>query len=530
MAQSGDVIAPGAVVANANADPKTKKLLERYGKAVTRRKPWETLWQDCYDYSMPQREGFSDQGTGDDRMDNIFDETAVVGVQEGASRLQSGLCPAFTKWTKLESGPSIPADQKDAASRGLEEIEADFFDTINHSNFQSEFYEAMLEIFIGTAPLLIEENDEPDRPVRFTAVPLTQVWLERDPFDGIGAVFHAPKLRAGDLLVKWPKANITSDDLKKLIADEPDKEVDVVCCTYRDWSVKSEEVNRLCVIVKQYEDLIYEEEFRGEGSNPWIVGRWSKSAGEVYGRGPLLNALPAIRTLNLTVQLILENAELAISGMWQGDDDGVLNPDTIRLVPGTIVPKAPGSQGLQPLETPGRFDVADMIIEKMQHNVRKALYNETLGPREGTPPSATEVSERMADLARQIGAPFGRIMSEMIEPLVRRVLYIRRKQGAIKIPRIGGRYVVVRPTAALAKAQRFDDISNESHFYMTIAQLYGPEMVALVSKPEEVTARFADLFQVSKTPLRTKIEVKDLMEKLQAAMQQQQQAPAQPPA
>ena len=240
-----------------------------------------------------------------------------------------------------------------------------------------------------------------------------------------------------------------------------------------------------------------------------------------------MNALPAVRVLNLTVQLILENAELAITGMWQGDDDGVLNPDTIRLVPGTIVPKAPGSNGLQPLETPGQFDVAQMILDDMRHNVRKALYNETLGPREGTPPSATEVTERMADLARQIGAPYSRILSGAIEPVVRRVLYIRRKQGAIKIPRIGGRFITIRPTAALAKAQRYDDISNETRYYGTIAQIFGPEMVPLIAKPEEVAGRLADLFQVKKEPLRTKIEVKALMDQLKQAMAQQAAPPPQ---
>jgi hypothetical protein len=519
-----DTIAPGAPPVAQEGDGKTKKLLQRYDRAISRRKAWETMWQDCYDYGLLQREGFFANSDGEERMDRVFDETAIVGVQEFASRLQSGVCPAFVRWLKLESGPSVPEDKKEAVARGLEQIEQDFFDVIDHSNFNQEIFEAFLELSVSNAALLVEENDEPDRPVRFTAVPLTQLWIERDPFGGVGAVFYAPKLRAGDLMVKWPKAQIHSKDLQEVIDKEPDREVDVVCVTYRDWSIRTEEVNKLCIIVKQYEDTIFEEEFKGEGSNPWIVGGWSRSAGEVYARGPMVSALPAIRTLNLTVQLILENAELAVSGMWQADDDGVLNPDTIRLVPATVIPKAPGSQGLQPLETPGNFDVAQMILDEMRHNVRKALYNETLGPREGTPASATEVAERMADLARQIGSPFGRIMSEIIEPLVRRVLYIRRKQGAIQIPRIGGKYVTIRPTAALAKAQRFDDINNERQFYETIGVMFGPEMVALVSKPEEVAARFADLYQVAKGPLRTKIEVKALMEQLKQAMAQAQAA------
>jgi len=36
----------------------------------------------------------------------------------------------------------------------------------------------------------------------------------------------------------------------------------------------------------------------------------------VYGRGPVFNAMAAIKTTNLTVELILQNAQMAISGIY----------------------------------------------------------------------------------------------------------------------------------------------------------------------------------------------------------------------
>ena len=53
-----------------------------------------------------------------------------------------------------------------------------------------------------------------------------------------------------------------------------------------------------------YEHKIVETTFKGLGSNPYIIYRWSKCAGEVYGRGPLQLALPAIKTSNLVIELI----------------------------------------------------------------------------------------------------------------------------------------------------------------------------------------------------------------------------------
>ena len=45
-----------------------------------------------------------------------------------------------------------------------------------------------------------------------------------------------------------------------------------------------------------------------------------------------------IKTLNKTLELLLKNASLAISGIYTAADDGVLNPNNIRITPGAIIP------------------------------------------------------------------------------------------------------------------------------------------------------------------------------------------------
>ena len=66
--------------------------------------------------------------------------------------------------------------------------------------------------------------------------------------------------------------------------------------------------------------------------------------GQVYGRSPVMKALPDIKTANKVVELILKNTTIAVASIWQADDDGVLNLANIKLVPGTIIPKAVGSR------------------------------------------------------------------------------------------------------------------------------------------------------------------------------------------
>jgi len=230
-----------------------------------------------------------------------------------------------------------------------------------------------------------------------------------------------------------------------------------------------------------------------------------------------MNAMPAVKTCNLTVQLILENAQMAISGVYTLEDDGVINPDTIQLLPGTIVPVAPGSNGLKAIGAAGNFDVAQLVLSEMRMNIRKALYNDMLGNPDKTPMSATEVSQRMADLSRQIGSAFGRLQAEMVNPVLRRVVYILKRQGRISLPTVNGREVKVRSTSPLAQAQAQQDIVAFDRFMELVGGRFGPQLVNLLVKSEEAAKYLSDKFGVPERLLRSDQERADLVAKITQA-------------
>jgi len=260
----------------------------------------------------------------------------------------------------------------------------------------------------------------------------------------------------------------------------------------------------------------------GVGSNPFICFRWSKCAGEVYGRGPLMNALSAIKTTNLTIEMILQNAQMAIAGIYQMDDDGIVNPDTIQLVPGSIIPKAMGSAGLQPIQPAGRLDFAQFNLSDMRNNIKKALYNDMLGNPDKTPASATEVAERMADLSRRIGSAFGRLQAELVQPVLQRVIYILKKQGRIDLPTVNGREVKIKSISPLAQAQANQDITSVARFLELIQGRFGPELMQLLINPEQTAAFLAKKFGVPDSLIRDESERTQLAQMAQQMAQQQQ--------
>jgi hypothetical protein len=506
-------------------DPIAKNYLKRYESAKAKRENFVPLFEECYEYALPQRESFYHETIGQRRDDKIFDETAVVGVQEFASRLQSGLVPNFARWADLMAGSEVPKEQRDSVDNELDAVTEYVFEIIQNSNFAQEVHESFMDLAVGTGVLVCEEGDALS-PVRFSAIPLPHVILDTGPDDRIDHVFRERKgIRFDQIQILYPSAKLTGE-LEHMAKNSGDMKTTILEVVCRDYSTPNVEAHLYYAICMATKTVIMSYKMDGVGSNPFICFRWSKCAGEVYGRGPLINALSAVKTTNLTIELILENAQMAISGIYQMEDDGVVNPDTINLVPGTIIPKAMGSAGLQPIQAAGRFDVAQLVLSDMRTNIKRALYNDMLGNPDKTPASATEVAERMADLSRRIGSAFGRLQAELVQPVLQRVIYILKKQGRIEVPTVNGREVKIRSSSPLAQAQANQDITSVSRFLELTNAAFGPEAMQVLINSEETAVYLAKKFGVPDTLIRDEQERRQIV----AMMQQMQQAQAAAPA
>ena len=479
---------------------------------------WKDKYEEAYEYTMPQRESFYEETVGERRTDKIFDETAVVGIQEFASRLQAGICPTYGRWANFEAGSDIPPDSKPDVNEQLDAITEYVFEVLGGSNFNQEIHECFMDLAIGTGVLLVEEGDALN-PIKFNAVPLPRVMLNNGPDNKVDTVFRKRKISYDKLMIAYPKAEM-SENMMRIIEQKKSEKATIVEGVFKMYDEPNVEKYKYCVVCMNEKEFIYETEFVGTGSNPYIVFRWNKASGEVYGRGPVFNAMAAIKTTNLTVELILQNAQMNISGIYTYEDDGVINPDNISLVPGSLIPVAPNSRGLIPLNAAGKFDVAQLVLGDMRQNIKKALYMESLGRPEGTPMSATEVSERMADLSRQIGSSFGRLQNELIEPLLRRIIRILTKQGRIEIPRIDNREVTVISQSPLSQAQHQQDVATVNNFNAILAQTFGPQILNMIVKQDEVARYLAEKLGLPEKLIRDSNEQQALVSELQNMAQQ----------
>lgn len=450
---------------------KPDELIRRAEVAQRKKDLFEDLYRDAYEFALPQRQLYGyweGNSVGNKKMARVFDSTAINSTQRFANRLQSGIFPPQRKWSRLEPGLDIPQDKKTQAQSILDLYNEKMFSVIKQSNFDIAIGEFLLDLSVGTACMLVQPGDDVS-PINFIPVPMFLVAYEEGANGMVDKIYRRMRMKAESINQQWRDATIP-ESLANRIEAKPTDEVELLEATVYD-----DDQGDWCYHVI---DKVSKEEivYRRMKSSPWVISRYMKVAGEIYGRGPLLTALPDIKTLNKTLELLLKNASLAVAGVYTAADDGVLNPQTVRITPGAIIPVArnggPQGESLRALPRAGDFNVSQIVINDLRQNIKRTLLDESLPPDNMSARSATEVVERMKELAQNLGSAFGRLINETMIPLVSRILQVMDERGLIDLPlRVNGLEVKVSPVAPLAMAQNMEEVNSVMQFMQITASL-----------------------------------------------------------
>jgi hypothetical protein len=507
-----------------------RAFLKRYERNRTLRDGMRHVLDECYEFTRPLLER-STQGTENTELDTsrLFNGTAGQELQGFASQIIEDLWPSNARPFDLEAGPDVPPDQVTENNRRLADWADDIISTANNSDFRTVAGEAAMDFGIGTGCFLVEEGDY-ETPLLHTHVPLTEAVFSVGPRGVIDGMYRCLKRQLDDLPGEFPDATLPPGVMQAM-AQNGETPCELIEGTWRDWSERGTETWRyMCVLKSPEETVLKEGMWQGSGSCPFVAFSFTRRGREPVGRGPIQELLPDIRTLNKLAELVLENADLAIGGMWQYDDDGVMNPETIKLQTGTLIPRAAGSRGLEPLQSPARFDVSQLVVRDLETKIRNGLYAADLGPTNQTPRSATEVMQRTVDRARRMAGPSGRLLVELLFPYVRRVAWIRQRQLGEKLPAFDGRQIRILPRGPLTRAQAQDEVLRFANFNQIMQQTFGPQATALQINGDEAAPWLASKIGVAPKLIRDQAEKKALAESIAALAQQAQAAGIDPAA
>ena len=499
----------------------TEVLKKRYKKAQTHKEQWRAIYEEAYEYALPMRnlyDGYYEQSTpGQNKMKRVFDSTAIHSTARFANRLQSSLFPPQRAWCRLSPGNEIPQEREIETQQVLDFYSERMFSVMNQSGFDLAMGEFLLDLAVGTAVMLIQPGDELT-PIRYTAIPSYHVTFDEGPNGNVDTVYRKFRRPFRVIDKEWPDAEMPEEMIRKY-QEDPTEMVELLEATYT-------EDNKIYYCLMAMEDD-YKLVNRTLKSFPFVISRYMKASNERYGRGPILYCLPDIKTLNKVVELTLKNASISIGGVFTAVDDGVLNPQTISIVPGAVIGVSsnggPRGPSLAPLPRSGDANLSQIVANDLRANIKKTLLDEGLTPDNMSARSATEINARLSDLAQNLGSAFGRLISETMHPIVRRTLELMDEMGMIELPlKVNGLEVKVTPVSPLAMANNMEKVSEIMQF-MQVSQALGPQAQTLL-RMDAVGDYLADQLGIPAELRTTPQERQQIQQELLQAAQAQLQA------
>ena len=459
-----------------------KKWQRLSEEANRRRQPWIPMWQAIYELVLPQRESFFDIAPGQPTTDLIYDETATVGVPRLASRLSSGFFPEGGELFTLAWGEEAPDHLRfdPVGLLKLERLTKMIHDAWQNSNLSTEISEGLTDFAVGTMNMAQEAGKWPGT-VEFKTVPPTNIAILPGPGGTVDGWFQWRKKQPLEgVYDEFRKRGTFPDRFMKDLKVDARRELTVQTAVWRESDEEGEKF-KACAILPDYSCCIYERVLEGEGSCPWSTTRWSRVGLDVWGRGCVMLVMPAIKTCNLTVQLILENAELALGGVWVYDDDGVFNPDNVVLAPGTFIPKSKEGK-IEPLQSAAQFDVAQLVLTDQRTNIKKGLFIDEMDSPGKTPYSAFEIQNRLAEIARDLSAPGNRLVHECLIQQVNRTIHIFEEQGVLDAAdmRVDGKRIRLTPKSPLLRGQDQIELNELMQWGGQINALFGQGTAAVL--------------------------------------------------
>lgn len=370
------------------------------------------------------------QTKGEKRNELLYDSTGAIALTRFAAILDSLLTPRTGMWHKL-----VCSDAKLNKNRDVKL----WFEQVNlllfkyryapSANFsaQNQAIYSSLGAY-GTGCMFIDALRGPDPGIRYRNVHLGETYFTENHQGIVDKVYRIFPMTVRQAIQRW------GDKVPQKLRDTKDKETEFYflhCVKPR----ADQDPNRLDYKGMRYgsyyisydaRELLEEDGFT---SFPFAISRYTQCPGEVYGRGPAMDVLPAIKTLNEMKKTLLKQGHRTVDPVLLAHDDGIL--DGFSLRPGAINSGGVTADG-RPLVHAlpvGRVDVGKEMMDDERASVNDAFLISLFQILVETPTmTATEVMERTKEKSFLLAPTVGRQQSEYLGPLIDRELDVLSRQ------------------------------------------------------------------------------------------------------
>lgn len=516
---------------------KAEKILKLLDKLKSDRSNWESHWKDIAEYVVPNKDNVygHDKTQGEKKFNELYDGTAIHSNELLGSALHGMLTNPTNPFFGLSSG-DVGLDKSDGVRKWLQDCTRIMHDVLNNSNFQTEIHEVYLDQgSFGTSVLFTDEDDQDI--VRFMAHSIFNVWIAENYKGVVDTVIREFKKPMKDILQEFGEEWLKQDPMLESMKRDLNKEHCIVHAVYANTEYNPQDTDKTkkpfisCYVLKDSKVTLRE---KGYDTFPYAVPRWTKIAGEVYGRSPAMKCLPDTKMINQMMKVTIRSAQKIVDPPLMAPDDGIMGG--VKTQPGAInYYRAGSSDRIEPLETGARIDFGFQIMEDVRTRIRSAFFIDQLQLREGPQMTATEVMQRTEEQLRLLGPILGRQHNELLKPLIERVFDICFRRNLFgQVPRElvalaeKGKKLNVQYSSMIARAQKTAELDSINRFFQIGAPLFQLDpKVAQYFDTDGALKHIAHSLSLPYELIRRDTEVKKMRqaeaEANQAAASQQQQ-------
>lgn len=503
-------------------------LRRRYNSAKYVADLWIPIMQACFFYAVPFRNRYYLPGKefqGTTQNTRVYDTTAVEAVTTFVSKIHDAMTPPATQWGFLQVDDSF-VDDPVAEVQTLQDAQIELnnymrrlFRFIHASNFDVVINECYYDLSIGTSALIINQYTD-EQPFLFTSVPMDKLAIEEAVNGNIESWFRTwQNLKIAELNTRWPKI-VLSPSLISDMAANPDATVRQV---YEGVAYFANREQKYTYAVWCDDAVLFSESL---DSNPGIIWRFKKTNNETWGRGPVMEALPSIISLNEMARVELAAANLNVFRPYMGFSDAIFNPHTFRLQPFTIIPIAPigtgGQVPLIPLEGSSDVQFTQLTIADLRLQIKSLLFAEEPQDKAGIQPqTAYELSLKQQNIAQKIGPLFSRLQYECLLPIIKRCGYILHTTGKLVFPQLNNKYIRFKYKSPLDLVKGQQELTRFTQYVQTLQGIMGPDAAQVYVNPKTTPYMLAELMQIDMRFLNTPEDVQKVMQNVQDQANQQ---------
>lgn len=407
------------------------EIIDRFQQKAAARGNWENHWQEVAELVFTKQADFTAKKTpGEKRDQKIFDGTAPSALETFAAAAVSYTAPSTEKWHALRH-PDDAAMEVKAVAEWYELLTDALFRYrySGRSAFQSQIFENYLTMgAFGTGAMWIGGGTQPgDSPVWYRAKPLSAIYIAENAQGRIDQVDEKAEYTARQAFQMFGEK--LPDNMQRAARQEPSRAFTFLHCVYPNGEYDAPKADRRGMPWASAHVCLDEPKILEEGGFrkfPYAIGRYTTYAGEVYGRGPAMTKLPAIKGLNAMMRSEYRGRQLRAEPPLLLAKEGTLAK--FHMAPYALnhgAMSANGQRLVEPLFSGAQPESATDLIELVRNDIRTAflmhLFQILVDLRDQT---ATEALIRDQEKGQLLGPQLGRTMHEFFGPLIEREIDI----------------------------------------------------------------------------------------------------------